>query len=47
VRVLVTGIEGGPGCPLAPTLFEDGHEIAGQGDERSFWKERCSAIHAH
>lgn len=30
MRVLVTGTEDCLGCPIAPTLFEDGHDIVGQ-----------------
>jgi nucleoside-diphosphate-sugar epimerase len=34
VRVLVTGTKGYLGCPGAPTLFEDGHDVV--GDEGPF-----------
>jgi nucleoside-diphosphate-sugar epimerase len=40
VRVLVTGTDGYFGCPVAPTLFEDGHDNVGQGDQRMFRKGR-------
>ena len=40
MRVLVTDTEGYLGCLVAPTLFEDNHDIGGHGDERSLWKER-------
>ena len=36
MRVLVTGADGYVGCPFAPTLFEDGHDIVAQADERLF-----------
>ena len=47
MRVLVTGTDGYFGCPFAPTLFEDGRDILGQGDERLFWKESSREVHAH
>jgi hypothetical protein len=38
VRVLVTDTEGHLSCPVVPTLFEDGHDVLGQGDERLFFE---------
>ena len=32
MRVLVTGADGYLGCPMAPTLFGDGHDIVGQAE---------------
>jgi nucleoside-diphosphate-sugar epimerase len=40
VRVLVTGADGYVGCPFAPTLFEDGHDIVAQADDRLSRKGR-------
>lgn len=40
--VQVSGAEGYLGSVVAPTLFD-----CEQIDERLFWKERRSAIHAH
>jgi nucleoside-diphosphate-sugar epimerase len=34
VQVLVADTDGYLGCPVAPTLFEDGHDIVGHGDVR-------------